>query len=847
MKKLFPILFLLFLACDKEPPDSDGDGIIDSEDQCPELAGIASYQGCPAYTLTVNANPSEGGSVSPSSGQHKHGTTVSLTATPAAEYVFSSWSGDATGSTATTSVSMMSNKSVTANFVKKKYTLTLEVEGEGEITQEVIKQGAATDYNSGTVIKLTAKPAEEWEFVEWKGALTGTTNPQEITMTEAKTVTAVFIKKKYPLTVEVEGQGSVAEKVIKAGLATDYNSGTIVELTATAETGWEFKEWTGDLTGTDNPSQITIDAAKTVKAVFVKKLFSLNITIEGSGTVDVEIDSGRKVGDKYEYGTVLKLTAIPSANWKFKEWKGDLDSAGSVNGQYISIEIANTITAVFTEKPAPYIDDNGVTIKIDESVMCGLKFEFTVDGVTDTYVVVCQRDEIRRRIDNGENVKYFITSKVTNMSELFVDRPINGDITRWDVSNVTDMHNMFSGQTNFNQDIGVWDVSKVTNMRAMFASATLFNQDIGDWIVSNVTDMGNIFNKASSFNQDISNWDVSKVIYMNGMFTHASSFNQNINNWNVSNVETMNHMFWRASNFNQPLDQWDVRRVVDMGGIFNEAKKFNQDIGSWNVSNVEKLYLAFFDADEFNQDIGGWNVSKVSDFFGVFMEADSFNKDIGKWDLSNASNAARMFKNAISFNQDIGNWDLSSVNNNSSNPLIGLREMLYGTSSFNQDLSGWCVPNFENEPPNFAQNSALSNENKPKWGSCPINTSKVTVTWNSTTISSTTTNGVTTTRYGVNTQINNNWKSPIEVLRSKVALPNGETETSDNVKGILNSGNARGVTWSFNNQTSATITWTYKYDEVEYDVSYNWKLISDSAKKEVDGDNSKLGITSSNY
>ena len=58
----------------------------------------------------------------------------------------------------------------------------------------MIKQGAATDYNSGTVIKLTAKLAEEWEFVEWKGALTGTTNPQEITMTEAKTVTAGLLK-----------------------------------------------------------------------------------------------------------------------------------------------------------------------------------------------------------------------------------------------------------------------------------------------------------------------------------------------------------------------------------------------------------------------------------------------------------------------------------------------------------------------------------------------------------------------------------------------------------------------------------------------------------------------------
>jgi len=272
MKKLFPILFLLFLACDKEPPDSDGDGIIDSEDQCPELVGIASYQGCPAYTLTVNANPSEGGSVSPSTGQHKHGTTVSLTATPAAEYVFSSWSGDATGSTATTSVSMMSNKSVTANFVKKKYTLTLEVEGEGEITQEVIKQGAATEYNSGT----------------------------------------------------------------------------IVELTAIAETGWEFKEWTGDLTGTVNPSQITIDAAKTVKAVFVKKQFAVNLTIEGEGTLASEVVTGLKVDDKYEYGTILKLTAKPTDYWVFSGWSGAVESTD--NPIEITVDEDKEITVKFTSE-----------------------------------------------------------------------------------------------------------------------------------------------------------------------------------------------------------------------------------------------------------------------------------------------------------------------------------------------------------------------------------------------------------------------------------------------------------------------------------------------------------------
>ena len=67
MKKLLPFILLVLVSCKKEPADSDNDGIIDAEDQCPELVGLAQYQGCPAYTLTVNVNPSEGGSVSPSS------------------------------------------------------------------------------------------------------------------------------------------------------------------------------------------------------------------------------------------------------------------------------------------------------------------------------------------------------------------------------------------------------------------------------------------------------------------------------------------------------------------------------------------------------------------------------------------------------------------------------------------------------------------------------------------------------------------------------------------------------------------------------------------------------------
>ena len=223
------------------------------------------------YTLTTSANPADGGTVSPSTQQYEEGKTATITATASSEYLFQSWSG-AIGSSNSTSVVMNSDKSVIANFVKKKYALTTTVEGEGTVTEKVIKAGAATDYNSGTIVELTAVPSGEWLFVEWKGDVTGTENPTQITIDKAKSVTAVFVKKQYPLTIEIEGEGTVKEEVIKQGLATDYNSGTIVELTAEPTGDWQFVEWTGDITSTENPVQITIDNAKTVKARFHKPI-----------------------------------------------------------------------------------------------------------------------------------------------------------------------------------------------------------------------------------------------------------------------------------------------------------------------------------------------------------------------------------------------------------------------------------------------------------------------------------------------------------------------------------------------------------------------------------------------
>ncbi len=200
--------------------------------------------------------------------------------------------------------------------------------------------------------------------------------------------------------------------------------------------------------------------------------------------------------------------------------------------------------------------------------------------------------------------------------------------------------------------LALWDVSSVTDMRSMFSGdipvvgPADFNQDIGDWDVSNVTDMGWMFDGAASFNQDISSWDVSNVTNMRSMFSNALSFNQDIGGWDVSNVTDMAYTFSQATSFNQDISAWDVSNVTDMSSMFNDAASFNQHISSWDVSNVTDMFYMFSQATLFNQDIGGWDVSSVSSMSGMFSQATSFNQDIGGWDVSSVSSMNVMFSGA---------------------------------------------------------------------------------------------------------------------------------------------------------------------------------------------------------
>ena len=199
------------------------------------------------------------------------------------------------------------------------------------------------------------------------------------------------------------------------------------------------------------------------------------------------------------------------------------------------------------------------------------------------------------------------------------------DITTCDVSNITNMDDMFLEDGDFNQDISTWDVSNVTSMFRMFRSASVFNQDIGNWDVSNVTTMYDMFNSATAFNQNIGSWDVSKVTNMGYMFSRANAFNQDIGSWDVSNVTSFEDMFRLAPAFNQNITSWNTSRVTNMAWMFNRATAFNQNITVWNTISVTNYFYMFRDATTMTSTYSGTSGYGDTPTSAFFSPSDVIN------------------------------------------------------------------------------------------------------------------------------------------------------------------------------------------------------------------------------
>ena len=146
----------------------------------------------PIVFFNVEASASQGGSVDNSGGSLASGSTLTITATPEAEYLFTGWTGTSSAENPLT-ITVNSNLTITANFEKRKYPLTINLEGEGTVKEEIVSTGKSTDYDSGTVVKLTAIPSDGYAHMKWNNnGVLDTLNPIQITVDSNKTVDVNF-------------------------------------------------------------------------------------------------------------------------------------------------------------------------------------------------------------------------------------------------------------------------------------------------------------------------------------------------------------------------------------------------------------------------------------------------------------------------------------------------------------------------------------------------------------------------------------------------------------------------------------------------------------------------------
>jgi len=224
------------------------------------------------------------------------------------------------------------------------YELNTSSSGGGE----VVISGEGT-YANGTIVTIEAVADECYEFVEWTGA--DVADPYSpittVTMDEAKSITAVFALLSYDLTTDSTDGGAVTSP----GEDTfTYDCGTDVPLVATAEEGYYFVNWSGDVGTIANvnayTTTITIMGDYSITANF-ELIPPGQFILTTSSTAGGSVTTPGEESSPYNEGTVVDLVAEAEDCYEFVNWTGDTVVDPNAAATTITMDGAKNVTANF--------------------------------------------------------------------------------------------------------------------------------------------------------------------------------------------------------------------------------------------------------------------------------------------------------------------------------------------------------------------------------------------------------------------------------------------------------------------------------------------------------------------
>jgi hypothetical protein len=252
---------------------SDG-GAISHNVTAPSTATTYTANFDTQYQLTTAANPVEGGTVSPASGNYYNANTVvPLSATPNGGYSFSNWTGNvADPNSANTTVTMSAPQSVTANFTSTPVQVTIgtspnglsfTVDGINYTSSQIFTWNVGSGHTIATTSPQAGAPGTQFVFNNWSdgGAIShGVTAPATAT-----TYTASFDTQYQLTTAANPGAGGT---VLPAS-GNYYNASTIVPVSASPNSGYTFSNWSGNVADPNSANTtVTMTAPQDVAANF---------------------------------------------------------------------------------------------------------------------------------------------------------------------------------------------------------------------------------------------------------------------------------------------------------------------------------------------------------------------------------------------------------------------------------------------------------------------------------------------------------------------------------------------------------------------------------------------------
>lgn len=182
------------------------------------------------YSLNINIQGEGNVTKSPNKVGYDPSEQVTLTASPNPNWYFKHWlEGQNTNSSNPYNITMTSNRSLTAVFIKKP-KLNTNIVGSGSITRNPNKEY----YEQDQQVSLTATATSGWKFIRWGGDLTSVNMNETITMTSEKNITAYFEEYDYKANCVFQGNDVAVSKSI------DYNNNLVRDIIFNAE-------YTGDL------------------------------------------------------------------------------------------------------------------------------------------------------------------------------------------------------------------------------------------------------------------------------------------------------------------------------------------------------------------------------------------------------------------------------------------------------------------------------------------------------------------------------------------------------------------------------------------------------------------------